>query len=476
MVNSVPRLPSSSWHAALALLLRWLLLFLLVVLPLDVYIVLPPHGPVAYLSQIVAAEALIILGLAVFAARLLRRATPLALSWMDALPLGAILCVSLISVPAASSPSDAAAGCLKVAVYLSIYLLASAVRSLPGMRQVALTTLVLGAAVVLVVGLLSANPNAPDVAGVLLNIQRTPAVLPKTNVVRADATFRYPNELAAYLLLILPLLVAYALRVRSTVERVSFWVLTAFGFWVLALTYARGALIAFFIVCPIIFFLLCDRKVALAGTTATIVIAVGLALFSGGQRDDLFSLLTLDDPGYAARFATWGWAFEVFLRHPLVGVGLDNLGNQPNAPYVDLAGTLRSVDAEDLYLNVLAELGLLGAVPVFATLVGAMRRAGSGLRAASSWIDASWNAGVLSALIALLLYGLVDPVLLSSQVTGLLCALVGLSGPLAHQTQRLLDKKGRSASHTRTSDDAPTRGRRSSQWSDIARERARLRL
>jgi O-antigen ligase len=202
------------------------------------------------------------------------------------------------------------------------------------------------------------------------------------------------------------------------------------------------------------------------------VVAVGLALFSGGQNDRLFSVLTLDDPGYAARFATWGWALDAFLRHPLVGVGLDNLRNQPNAPYLDLAGTLRSVDAENLYLNVLAELGLLGAIPVFAALVGAMRRAGSGLRAERSWIDASWNAGVLSALIALLLYGLVDPVLLSGQVSGLLCALVGLSGPLVRQTRRMPNEKGQSASHTLTPDDAPPRGRRSRDWSGIARERA----
>jgi O-antigen ligase len=446
------------------------------VLPLDVYIVLPPHRPVAYLSQIVAAEALIILGLAALATRLLRRATPLALSWMDVLPLGAILCASLISTTAASSPGDAAAGCLKVAVYLSIYLLASAVRSLPGMRSLALTTLVLGAAVVLVVGLLSANPNAPDFAGALLNIQRSPTILPKTKMLRAVATFRYPNELAAYLLLILPLLVAFALRARSKVERLAFWVLTAFGFWVLALTYARGALIAFLIVCPIIFFLLCERKVALAGTTVTIVVAVGLALFSGGQSDRLFSVLTLDDPGYATRFATWGWALDAFLRHPLVGVGLDNLRNQPNAPYVDLAGTIRSFDAENLYLNALAELGLLGAIPILVALVGALRRAACGLRAEKSWIDASWNTGVLSALIALLLYGLVDPVLLSGQVTGLLCALVGLSGPLVPQTRRLLNEKAQSASPSLTPDEAPPGGRQRSDWSAVARERGWLRL
>lgn len=436
MVKRIPRGPGSPLHEALALVLRWFVLLLLVVLPLDIYIVLPPHRPIAFLSQILAVEALIILGLAALAARLLRRASPLALSWRDAAPLGVILLAGLISLFAATSPADAAKGCLKVAAYLSIYLLASAVRFLPGMRSLALTVLVFGALVAVVTALLSTTATVPDISGVLLNIQRTPATLPNSSVLRAEGTFRYPNELAAYLLLILPLLLAYALRVPSKVERVSFWVLTVIGFVALALTYTRGAVVAFLIVCPILFFMLCDRKVALAGTIATLVVAVGLTLYVGRESGRFLSVLALDDTGYTFRFATWQWALDAFLRHPLIGVGLDNLRYQPNAPFVDATGVMRSVDAENLYLNVLAELGLLGAIPVFVALGGAVRRAWSGLRAERGWINASWNAGVLGALIGLLVYGLVDPVLISGQVTGLLCALVGLAGPLAGATTR----------------------------------------
>ncbi len=441
MIRTLSLRPSAPLNEALALILRWFLLLLLVVLPLDIYIVLPPQRPIGFLSQILAAEALVVLVVAALAARFLRRATPLELSWRDAVPLGLILLASLISVIGATSPGDAGKGCLKVAAYFSIYLLASAVRSLPGMRPVALTTLVLGALVVIVVGPLTANASVPDLTGVLLNIQRTPAALPGSSVIRAEATFRYPNELAAYLLLTLPLLLAYALRVPSKTERLSFWVLTALGFWGLTLTYTRGAVIAFFIVCPILFFLLCDRKVALGGVALTLVAAAGLALFDSGQSGRFLSVLTLDDSGYTSRLATWGWALDAFLRHPLVGVGLDNLRHQPNAPYVDTTGVMRSVDAENLYLNALAELGLLGAIPVFVALTGALRRAWKGLRAEKSWIDASWNAGVLAALIGVLIYGLVDPVLVSGQVTGLLCALVGLSGPLTQRRHLTLEMK-----------------------------------
>jgi glycosyltransferase involved in cell wall biosynthesis/O-antigen/teichoic acid export membrane protein len=431
-VNPRPR----AIHLTLALIIRWFLLLLLIALPLDVYIVLPPNHAIAFLSQALAIEALLLLGVAALAARILKGATPLSLSWWDVAPLGAILVASLLSLLGATSFADAAKGCLKVVVYLGIYLVARAVRQTPGMRPVALTVMVLGALVVIVTGPLSVNPNVPDIAGSILNIQRTSATLPNSVVVRAEATFRYPNELASYLLLALPLLLAYGMRVPSKMERVSFWVLGAIGFWVLTLTYTRGALIAFFVVVPLLFFLLCDRKTALIGAGATLLGAVGFVLFGGEQSQRVLSVLLLDDAGYTSRFAIWRWAFDAFVQHPLFGVGLDNLRFQPNAPFTNVARTLRSVDAENLYLNVLAELGLVGAIPVFVALAGALRRAWRGLKAEGGWIDASWNAGVLAGLLGLLIYGLVDPILISGQVTGLLCALVGLSGPLASQTQR----------------------------------------
>jgi O-antigen ligase len=418
-------------------MLRWLFMLVLLALPLDVYIVIPPHHPIAFLSQILVAETVLLLGIATILARAPGLDPISSLAWSDVVPLGLILAASLVSIVGAASRIDAASGSLRVAVCLGLYLVARAVRPTPGVRPLALTMLLLGGLAVIVLGPLSANPNIPDVVGIALNISRAAASSPSSEIISAEATFRTPGELAAYLILVAPLLMAYALRSPSRVERASFWLLTILGCWVLALTYSRGALIAFFLVCPIVFFLLCDRKIALLGVALTLLAAGSTLLFAGAQGGRSLTALFLGDPGYSPPFAAWRWALDVFAQHPLTGVGLDNLRYQPNAPYMDAAQTLRAVDAQNLYLNVLAELGLIGALAVFVALAGAVRRAWRGIRAESGWLDSSWNVGVLAGLIGLLLFGLVNPVLISGQITCLLCALVGLAGPLAGHARRI---------------------------------------
>ena len=436
MVSRARPHTASALLSALRLTLRWWFLLVLLALPLDVYIVLPPNHPVAFLSQILIAEGFLLLVVATIVARTLKHRSFFSLAWSDVVPLGVILVASLISLTGAASFTDGALGSLRVAACFGVYLVARAVRSTPSIRPVALTVLLLGGLVVIVVGPLSANPDIPDVVGIVLNISRAAASAPKSEFIGAEATFRSPGELASYLLLLVPLLMAFALRSPSKVERASFWVLTLLGFWVLALTYARGALIACFLVCPILFFLLCDRKFALVGVALTALAAGSVLIFAGAQGERSLTAYFLGDPGFRSPVEVWRWALAAFARHPLAGVGLDNLRHQPNAPYVDAAQTVRAVDAQNLYLNVLAELGLIGALAVFVALGGAVRRIWRGIRLESGWIDSSWNAGVFAGVIGLLLFGLVNPVLISGQVACLLCALVGLAGPFANHARR----------------------------------------
>lgn len=413
-----------------ALMVRWFLMLLVLILPLDVYLVVPPQQPVAFLSQILAVEGVVILLLVVLMARLSKVAPPFNLSWGDVLPLGVVLLIALLSIAGAANRSVAAKGSLKIVVYLCLYLLARAVRAGKGIRAVALAILLIGGVIVFITGYVSIVPDVPDVVGMVLNIHRTAASLPGTTVVRAEATFRYPNELAAYLLLVLPILLAFIVKAPTRTERISFALLGAMGFGLLFLTYTRGALLALLVAVPLVCYLLGGRRVFVAGSAILLALTAALLLGTGTASHRYLTVLSLADSGYTARFATWNWAFNAFLSHPFLGVGVDNLRFQPHAPTIDAAQGLHAVDAENLYLNLLAELGVAGFIPVVLMLGGAVRRAWRGLQANWGWLDQGWNAGVIGAITACLIYGLVDPVLVSGQITGLLCVLIGLAGPL----------------------------------------------
>jgi hypothetical protein len=81
-----------------------------------------------------------------------------------------------------------------------------------------------------------------------------------------------------------------------------------------------------------------------------------------------------------------------------------------------------------LYLNVLAEMGIVGFGVVMIAFVAALYRAWRHARADSDVLDRAWSVGVLGGLATLLIYGVADSVLVSAQVVGLICGLVGLLG------------------------------------------------
>jgi glycosyltransferase involved in cell wall biosynthesis/O-antigen/teichoic acid export membrane protein len=244
-----------------------------------------------------------------------------------------------------------------------------------------------------------------------------------------EATFRYPNELAAYLLIVLPLAFAFLLKARRTIVRVALSLGFGTGSMLLFLTYTRGAIVAGVLGIVLLLFILVDRRIALTAGAIVIVGFVALLLHGGVSGARLASIFDTSSAGYSDRSIAWHWALQIFLHHPLFGIGLGNLAVLPNRPfYGNPAAGIRATDAENMYLNIAAQLGIFGAICFVAALILAIKRAWQGFIHSAHPLDQAWNAGVLSALAGIMVYGMVDPILVSGQVTGLLCVIIGLCG------------------------------------------------
>jgi len=405
-----------------------LFLLTLIVLPLDVYLVLPSGRVLGFLSQALAMEMFVLFGLTLGLGALLRSPANLRVRLLDLVPLALVLLAALASVARATSHSVALKESLKVLVYLGIFIVARALLSQPRMRYRALLALIIGGTLVVVIGFFNAVPGMPDIAGALLNIQRTAANLPQSVVARESATFRYPNELASYLIIIIPVLTACAVTIRDITERVGFLLLAFAAATLLLLTYTRGAQLGVAVALIALLWALGGYRMGLVALVALVGGGLALAFIPGPMSTRLVTVVTNSDSWQVLRFAAWSWGLSIFIHHPLFGVGIGNISLQPGAPLVSASQGLREVDAENLLLNVLAEMGVFGAVAVLISLIAGLRLAYRGLRSAGTWIDRGWNAGALAALVAVLIFGVTDPVLVSGQVTGLLCAIVGLAG------------------------------------------------
>jgi glycosyltransferase involved in cell wall biosynthesis/O-antigen/teichoic acid export membrane protein/O-antigen ligase len=405
-------------------------LLVIAILPIDIYLTLPAQQNGVFLSQVLTMEASGALVVTLIAGKALGRTTGLRLEWRDLLPLGLVLAAATLSIIFATSRSVAVKDWLKVLVLFGIYVLARAFRDVVGVRNRALFLMLVGFVIVLICGLLGYTRGLPDISGIVLNIHRTSAAISFSTVQRAESTFRYPNELAAYLLIVLPFVLACIVSFPLWLERSAGIVVLILGMYLLVMTYTRGALVALAVTLPILLYLLAGRRMTLMGLAVVLACVALVALKGGVTAGRIFSLLSLQDAGYTGRFAAWQWAWDAFIHHPLFGVGIGNLAVQPNAPYVNQALGLRELDAENLLLNVLAEMGIVGLAAVLYCLIGALRVTWNSHQSDGTWLDRAWNNGLFVALCALIIFGVGDPVLVSGQVAGLLCAVVGLAGVL----------------------------------------------
>ncbi len=187
------------------------------------------------------------------------------------------------------------------------------------------------------------------------------------NITRIDATFTNPNPLAIYLVMLFFLGWGYYLRSPNRCLAAGcLLIITA-----LFLSSSRGAFISFFIALPFIFIGLKGTKLYRSIGKTLICLAVALLMIKGimiiapyirGMAGgDLVALLIRPESLSAntgGRFSFWEAAWRLFLNKPFSGYGNGTfyLGH-----CIEYAGSYEfSRFAHNHYLQVLAELGLLG--------------------------------------------------------------------------------------------------------------------
>jgi O-antigen ligase len=172
----------------------------------------------------------------------------------------------------------------------------------------------------------------------------------------------------------------------------------------LLLTQSRGGLLAYVAILMVSAYMLApDRKTRMRRLAVVLVVCV-LAAAAAGL---LFQRLgEIDDYTAVSRLAIWGGAFTVFAHAPVVGAGFGNL--RP------LMGGLLGLpegwmgDAHNLYLELLAESGLMGFIAFAFLIISALRAARRCMRQLRD--EFAWLIGIaaFAALCGVLVHGTVD--------------------------------------------------------------------
>ena len=240
---------------------------------------------------------------------------------------------------------------------------------------------------------------------------------------RITSFLEHYNGLAGYLNLVLPFCLAFAIGCTDYVLRtLSNWCF-ALAAIALLLTQSRGGLLAFVAILLVYTYLSAnDRKTRIRRVAFLLVICLLAATVAGFffQR-----LAEIDDFTTVSRLAIWGGAFTVFARSPLFGMGFGNLRGM-------MGGLLNlpdgwTGDAHNLYLELLAETGLIGFIAFSVLIVLALRIALRQLRKTENHFNKMIAIAIFVAICGVLVHGTVDYLFHTTpQVTVLFFLVLGL--------------------------------------------------
>jgi O-antigen ligase len=246
---------------------------------------------------------------------------------------------------------------------------------------------------------------------------------------RTSAGFSHPNALGGFLVVLVPSLIAGALLDRPW--RGAYALAIVLGAAAIYLSFSRGALLGLALA-PILFV---PRRRALILVP---IFALAVVLAAPDLLRERFTTLTGAQSDFAARLDFWEAALALWSNEPLFGVGLggfaDAYAGAPVSDHAFLPGTVFQPPphAHNLFLNHLAELGLVGLILFSGLLVAALRLVLRLRRLEDRWLSLMGTA-MLATLAVFLVHNQFDVTIFGETgevfwvFIGLIAALAGIA-------------------------------------------------
>jgi len=243
---------------------------------------------------------------------------------------------------------------------------------------------------------------------------------------RVPSFLNYSNSLAGYLNLVLPFALAGCFLGKGNWKKLSAWTM-GLGVVTLACTQSVGGLVAFGCV------IVAAGYVFIRSRPKRALLLVGLLVLALGfyaARETLNPAHIGESVGYdaATRLLLWDTAWNLFVHSPIIGVGWGN--------FTEIYGSYLSsfswippgvFEVHNIYLQFLAETGLVGFTVFFLFIFRAWRQGLRQLRIAPDVFDKALAFGVLGAIMTMLVHGFVDFLFqVSNQFGTLFWALLAL--------------------------------------------------
>ncbi|HJX85742.1 MAG TPA: O-antigen ligase family protein [Candidatus Angelobacter sp.] len=239
------------------------------------------------------------------------------------------------------------------------------------------------------------------------------------------------NALAGYLNLAIPFAIGALVLSKDRWVRYAGTICLGTAGAALFLTGSRGGMIAYAGIIFASIWFLTPRRVTVLRIIPAIVLSA-LLVVALVRPHEAERLQEVDEFTQVSRLALWGAAGVMFLGHPVLGVGY---GNYPTLYSDYVPGSSEEIDSHDLYLQFLAETGIIGFLAFF-TLIGSFLWIAVKLVKMADPLCRIVGIGVGGAILATLVHGVVDYLFNGSPQFGTLFWVVLALGFVTFKTTR----------------------------------------
>lgn len=239
-----------------------------------------------------------------------------------------------------------------------------------------------------------------------------------------------PNLYAGYLVLVIPLVMAVGLSIRSRWALVASAVaLTAFTVALIA-TLSRSGWIGVVVATIVLAILLPKRRWALGAVGAAIAVILVIA----GMLGPIGARLGPSEDGpiemLVSRWGVWSAAVKMAVDHPAFGVGVANFINY----YPQYSGASFEIDhAHNIFLNMLAERGLMGLLAFGLVVVVLFRSLFAALVREVSPTERTLIAGLIAVFAGYLAHSMFDVSYYDYKILLLFWLLAGIAAAVSQR-------------------------------------------
>ncbi|MBI3951571.1 MAG: O-antigen ligase family protein [Acidobacteria bacterium] len=346
------------------------------------------------------------------------------------IPILGLWMTSICSMLVSSAPRFGVYGLINLAYFTLLFLYLANNISTPHHLRRLLSWLMVAVGVTSILALIEAGFGRTD-ALVALGMLSKDKIIAGTEVRRVGGLLGGANMLAMVLVQLLPLMLAFFLSPLSGYRKPL--LVAGFGVGVLALifTYSRGGWLVFGLTLLILLSMMASRRVSGShnGWLGKVVVLVFLlALLAAPLCGHVYTRLTEDDRGSAySRLPMMQVALRIIEDNPLFGVGLGNYvivmnryDQGPERIHQNFPWPVHNI-----YLNITAEIGVLGGLCFLLACLLAMRQGIQALRASDPFLRTA-AAGLMIGLLGFLLVGMKELGPLGSDIYRYFWLAVGL--------------------------------------------------